>query len=318
MIAIQEEGAGVAAAVRTPPDVLGKIIEELNSALAADEAELLRLVGFSEFLCCLSVLRRERVAGRLSVSQDGAGRAAELIEALGLHCRRSALDLLPQPDLIGGHVKHNSVYVPQGSRPQAWAILYIGVDAEFAAGAETAELNREQRLVGRLFGYPECCSEFFLRNDGVNQDRTPSSVTDAGPFPSILNPALNELYGFSLQFHFACSPRCARSLALARARLDYLKEYAPSICAAERLGAGITVYGPSTGAALVTRYRPLGGGAYEAEEVLTWDEKAAEVFSRNGSPPRIRLRAAHDFEIEGKTFNDEAHFAAVFAQGLTA
>lgn len=318
MSAIQEERLSAGAAVRTPPDLLGKVVGELNSALGAGERELLSLLGLSEFLCFLSVLRRERVAGRHCVSQDAAGRVAELAGALGLHCRRSAFDLLPQSDLIGGKVRHNSVYVPQGSREGAWAILYVGADAEFAAGAEAAELSREQRLVGRLFGYPECCSEFFLRNDGVNQDRTPYSVADTGPFPSILNPALNELYGFSLHFHFACSPRCERTLALARARLDYLKRYAPSAAELERLGAGITVYGPSTGAALVARYRPLGGGAYEAEEVFTWDEKAAGLFSGGGAPPRILLRAAHDFEIKGRTFDDESHFAAVFAGGLNA
>lgn len=304
--------------VRTPQDFQGKILEEFDASLGAEQKELLSLVGFSEFLCCLSVFSRERVAGRISVSQERAARVVELINSLGLHCRRSALDLLPQPDLIGGNVKHNSVYVQQGSREEAWAILYLGVDAEFAAGAETAELNKEQRLVGRLFGYPECCSEFFLRNDGVNQDRTPHSVTDTGPFPSILNPALNELYGFSLLFHFACSPRCARSLGLAKSRLDGLKRYAPSIVEVERLGAGITIYGPTTGAVLVTRYRPVGDDSYETEEVVTWNERAAELFPANGGPPRIRLRSAHEFEIKGKTLKDDSHFAAVFAEGVAA
>ena len=302
--------------VRPPPDFTGKIVGEFNASLEAGQRELLNLVGFSEFLCCLSVLHRERAAGRVSVSQDGAERVASLLDSLGLHCRRSALDLLPQPDLIGGNVKHNSVYVRQGSREEAWAILYFGVDAEFAAGAEVAELNKEQQLVGRLFGYPECCSEFFLRNDGYSQDRTPRSVTDTGPFPSILNPALNELYGFSLQFHFACSPRCACSLALAKTRLNSLKRYAPSIVEMEQLGAGITVYGPTTGAVLVTRYRPVGDNLYETEEVMTWNEKAAELFHGNGSPPRIRLRSAHEFEIKGTILKDESHFAAVFSEDV--
>lgn len=300
--------------MHTPSDFKGKVAGELNAALEADKRELLDLVGFFEFLCCLSILDRERVAGRVAVSQERAAAVVRLVSSMGLHCRRSDFDLLPQPDLVGANFKHNCVYVRRDSRVGAWAILYIGLDEEFARGAEAAELNKEQRLVGHLFGYPECCSEFFLQGDGVNQDRTAASVADAGPFPSILNPALNELYGFSLQFHFACSPRCTRSLALAKGRLSSLRRYMPSIIEVEKLGAGITIYGPTTGAVLVTRYRSQGDDLYEVEEVTTWNEKAAELFAADGSLPRVRLNSAHEFQIGGKTLKDDSHFAAVFTE----
>jgi hypothetical protein len=238
---------------------------------------------------------------------------AGLIGALGLYCHRSALDLLPQPDLIGGNVKHHGSYVSRGSREEAWAILYIGVDDEFAKGAEAAELNKEQRLVGRLLGYPDCCSDFFLKEDGFNQDRTPGSIRDAGPFPSILNPILAELYGVSMQFHFACSPRCPKSLEMARHRLEYLAPYAPSALTLEKLGAGIALYGPSLGAALATRFGPDRPGTYEIEEVVTLSRKAADLFAGNGGPARLRLHSAHEFEIKGGSYCDELHFAALFS-----
>lgn len=275
----------------------------------------MRLVGFSEFLCCLSVLNRERVAGRISTSQEAAKRVESLIGALGLYCHRSALDLLPQPDLIGGNVKHHGAYVAQGSREEAWAIFYVGVDGEFAKGAEAAELNKEQRLVGRLFGYPDCCSEFFLREDGFNQDRTPGSVRDAGPFPAILNPVLAELYGVSMQFHFACSPRCPQSLEMAKRRLKYLAGYAPAALALEKLGSGIALYGPSLGAALATKFRRVGAGTYEVKEVVTSSDRAADLLAGNGGPARLRLRSAHDFEIKGRSYCDGLHFAALFSDG---
>lgn len=298
--------------VNRPPDFIGKIVEELGASLDPNKRELLRLLGFSDCLCCLSVANRERAAGRISTSQEQAERVSSLIESLGLACHRSALDILPQPDLIRGNVSHSAIYVPQGSQEGALAVLYFGLDVEFAKGAEAAELNNEQELVGRLFGYPDCCTEFYMRNDGFNQDRTPASIPDSGPFPSILNPVLAELYGLRLPFHFACSPRCPQSLSIARTRLNYLKDYVPSILALAKLGAGIALYGPSIGASLVSRYRQTGPNSYLAEEVITRNNNAAELLSGKGDLPLIHLQSANDFEIKDRRFNDGRYFAAIF------
>lgn len=300
--------------VSAPPDILSRAADELAAAVEPQESELLRLVGLSDFLCCRSVADQERAAGRISTTQEESEQVSVLIRSLGLYCHRSVLDHLPQPDLIGGNVKHYAVYVPQGSRPDALAVLYFGLDAEFAMGAESAELNKELGLVGRLFGYPECCYEFFLQNEGFNQDRTPASIPDVGPFPSLLNPVVAELYGFRLPFHFACSPRCTRTLAIARRRLTYLSQHAPSMSVFAKLGAGIALYGPSIGAALVTRYRPAGPDTYAVEEVLTRDGKAADLFSSAGSAAVIHIRSAHEFEIDGRSFNGSQYFAAIFSE----
>lgn len=304
--------------VSAPTDFLGKIVAELEAAFGQNERELLSLVGFSDFLCCLSVANRERAAGRISTSQEQAEHVSSLLGSMGLYCHRSVLDLLPQPDLIGGNVKHYATYVPQDSQEGALAVLYFGLDAEFATGAEVAELNKEQELVGRLFGYPQCCYEFFLRNEGKNEDRTPASIPDAGPFPSILNPLLAELYGFRLPFHFPCSPRCPQSLAIARTRLMYLTQYVPSISTFEKLGAGLALYGPSIGASLVTHYKQAGPNTYAVEKVITRNGNAAGLFSEEEDATLIHLHSVHDFEIqngrENQRFNHDHYFAAIFSE----
>lgn len=299
--------------VTDPPDLLGKVAEELGRSLEPNKGALLNLVGFSEFLCCLSVANRERAAGRISAPVGRAERTADLISSLGLHCHRSMFDLLPQQDMADGkHVNHHAVYVPRDSAEGAKAVLYFGIDAEFAKGAETAELSREPVLVGQLFGYPDCCSRFFLQNTGFDEDRTPQSVPDTGPFPSVLNPIVAELYEVRLLFHFACSPRCERSLTMVRNRLNYLARYAPSVSQIERLGDGIAVYGPSIGAALVTRYTRTEPDTYRIEEVSTWSDKARALFSGDGA--QLRFRSAHDFQLGDVTFNDDRHFAAFFSE----
>lgn len=296
----------------SPVGLLERITQELGDSLTPAEIELLGLVGLSDFLAVTTVVNRERVAGRLCASHDKAEKVAMLIATLGLHCRRSELDLWPQPDLIDGKVKHHAVYIPSGTREEAWAILYFALDSEFAKGAEMAEFNKEFKLVGRLFGYPDCCAEFFLQNEGIQEDRTPSAIKAPGPFPSILNPLFSELYGFSLHFHFACSPACPPSLQIVRKRLRYLCKIAPSAALLEKLGAGISIYGPQVGALLATRYSKIDDTEYSIDELTTESTKSATLFDNSPQPLRLRLHSAHDFEIGGRCFHDKLHFAAVF------
>lgn len=296
----------------SPTDLLGKIAQELEKSLAPDHHELFRLAGLSDFLAVATVANRERVAGRICTSGDKAERVLELIASCGIYCKRSSLDLYPQPDLIEGKVKHHATYVARDTHEGAWAVLYFALDPEFASGAEAAEFNRRQDLAGRLFGYPECCSKFFLQNDGRQEDRTPSTIRDTGPFPSILNPLFAELYGFSLHFHFACSPSCVPSLQIARKRLKFLCSLALSASALEHLGAGISIYGPQIGALLATRYSKLDENDYVIDELITGSAAGISLLENLPQPAKLQLRSAHNFQIGGHSFQDDLHFAAVF------
>jgi hypothetical protein len=296
-----------------PSNYLGPLVEELNCALAPSERALLEIVGPVELLGCLSVLRRERVAGRVCVGNNESDRVSDLIKSMGLECWRSASDLLPLPDLIGGRiVTHNAMRVPQRTDQRAKAVIYYGTESEFARGAEAVELGGDSMMAGRLFGYPDCCLQFFADNDGQAEDRTPRSISDVGPFESILNPIIAELYGVRLHFHFACSPRCRPTLQIARDRLNFLKEYAPSISMFEALGEGITVYGPTIGAALITEYIQKDTATYEIGKVIASSDRSARVFGERRKGCCISIRSAHFFEIDGEVFDGDNHFAALF------
>jgi hypothetical protein len=106
----------------------------------------------------------------------------------------------------------------------------------------------------------------------------------------------------------------ADELKIVRERLSYLAQYAPSVSRIEQLGAGIAVYGPSTGAALITRYTQTAPDTYAVEEVSTWSDKARALFmGGDGGGARLRFNSAHDFRLGGVAFNDERHFAAFFS-----
>jgi hypothetical protein len=299
--------------VKEPPNMALRVATELASSLDEHTRELLCLLGFSEFLCCLTVVKNQRTAGRISVSANISDRVLTLLRHLGLSCHRSTLDLFPLPDLVKGNlVNHHAQFVPRGTRENAQAIIYFGVDTEFAEGAETAEQCRNHKLLASLFGYPDCCSEFYAHNPGQNEDRTAQSISDTGPFRPILNPLMPELYGIRLHFHFPCSPRCEASIAIATRNLQGLAEYAPSIESLGKLSCGIVLYGPQIGALLVTDYTESDVGVYTPSGIVAWPDSAS-VFVPERHTPRLNVWSAHRFQLGNTLYNDQAHFAAIFA-----
>jgi hypothetical protein len=191
-------------------------------------------------------------------------------------------------------------------------MIYMSQSEDLAEGAELAERLGRHDLLAQLFGYPDCCSRVFTQPSSQSHDKTPDTYTDTGPFPRAMNPCLHHLYGLHLLFHFPCSPWCEASRELLRQRMDYLRKYSPSFAEYERLGAGLTLYGPRVGIAMATRYHRLDDGSYVLEEIVTRSERSRQVLSSAGGPLRLRIHTAHDFELGDTRFEDSRGFVARF------
>jgi hypothetical protein len=285
-----------------------RVREELTGSLAAAERRVLEQVGVPQFLSFATVARGERALGRIEMRADAAEVTQRAIRDAGLACVRARFDLLPAADLVPG-AQHRARPVTRGRHPHAKAVLYFSRQTEFAEAADVVEDRRQDALIGRLYGYPDCCVAFFGRVAGA-QDKTPASVPDVGPHPAVLNPLMGALYGIPLLMHFPCSPRCARSRALAEARLLWLRRQAPSLDGFEGLATGLVLYGPQLGIALATSFEPLGGLAFRIEEVATRSPQSESFFGAIGSPAIVRCRSAHEFEIGGLRCRDGQSFAA--------
>jgi hypothetical protein len=289
---------------------IGHITSLRDSSFDAPHKALIRLVGLSNYFAIATVAARQRVAGRLIVRATNINRLSGLVAELGLVCRRARFDFLELPSPVPG--THNCGSFVLGSRNGAKPILYFGIDAGFAEGAETAEFHEEHALVGRLFGYPDCCVTFYTENEATGLDKLPSSITSTGPFPREMNPVLSYVYGcVNLLFHFPCSPHCRASLTMRQQRLNYLSRFLPSAQALANFGFGIAVYGPAAGIALITRYRELESDCYEVEAVATRNQETKAIFSAD-KICRIRLLGPHAFEIGARTFVGVDQFAARF------
>lgn len=268
-------------------------------------------MGITDFLACMTVANRERVAGRLSLQPGKAGAVTESIQALGIYCRRSDFDMLTQRKLVEGTI-HQGSLVPRDTQDGAEAVLHFSFDKEIAEQLDAVEINNEHMLIGRLFGYPACCTQKFVEIASSELDKTAGCIPGKGPFPKALNPIFRYLYGLNLLFHFPCSPECAASLKLHQQRRQYLRGLSSSADAYDTLAAGMAFYGPEVGIALVSKYQQIDENTYLAHELVTRSKKSVERFSGNGNSVQVRLWSQHTFQIGSDVFDTPQQFAACF------
>ncbi len=279
----------------TPPSsFLRTVREELASSSTPKWRRVVEVIDVSGYLACRSVFDRQRAAGRLMVRPAKLSQALLAIKDLGLAACAGETFCQSAEQQVEG-TEHAGKLLTDAEPSSAWAFLYFALDEELAEGAMQVEQRRNDELFGRLLGYPECCIQAYVAGRSKGHDRTACSVSSLGPFPSLLNPALQPLYGIgSPIFHFPCSLTCAKSLALAQSRLADLATAAPSASRLAALGAGLAIYGPTLGIALVTKWRDLGRGRYELRRLVSRSETSRNFFGR-WPRPVVCLETPHRF-----------------------
>ena len=294
-----------------PSDGVRKGIQmSLANKLEGSERTLLRFCGLSNYLAIDTVRRRERACGRFIVKDDIVKPLSEALEDLGIACRTAGFRMVELEDRVPG-THHNGSF-RFDNRAEGKAVFFFSFDPAFLEGAEIAEIHAQHGLVGELFGYPACCVDAYLAGDPKTADRTPDMVKHTGPFPAILNPAVQYMYaGLSLLFHFPCSAGCEASLSLAQHRLGRLMKNAPEMSLLEDLGRGITLYGESVGVALVTQYECIEPHTFDCEQVLSQDARVFSIF-QNASSTRLHLLEPRRFMIGDRLFDAPHQFAAKF------
>jgi hypothetical protein len=291
-------------------DTFADSYARLRDRLQGPERFIAGQLGISGYLAVATVATRARPAGRLAMSPDQASDFVEAAAALGVHCCIGRVRLVSVPDAIP-ETRHAALFVTD-DRPTAMSLVYFGITASIAAGAEQVELYGNHRLLGQLFGYPDCCAEFFVNSEAAGPDRLPASINSLGPFERLMNPISTYVYGApSLLFHFPCSPACRPSITLLNQRIRLLSQIEPSILAIENLGAGLALYGPEVGVGLATEYQRQGTSTFRLYKILTRSQRTHELFGTR-TEATIGFNTPRVFEINGRRFSRPDQFGALF------
>ena len=282
------------------------LLRDCNS----NQSTLARLVGLSNYLAIVTVALGERAAGRLLVKKNIADKLVKTVRSMGVSCHRAKFHCIEKADAVDG-THHRGSFVndePKG----ALAVVYFGMNAYFAKGAEWAEYTGNHHVAGNLFGYPDCCVAHFEQSNEDEADKLPSTIKHTGPYPREMNPLTFYVYGVpNLLFHFACSPECQRSAALAETRRVFIGSLTRKPRQMKALGAGIAIYGPELGIGLITRYQQVDASEYEIQEVTTRQAITRMLFAGR-EWQRIRMYGAHRFRIGKKIYSGNLTFAAQF------
>ena len=284
---------------------------DLLNRLQGPERAIADALGISGYLAIITVAQRERPAGRLTMPPSVVPAAIAAAQALGVHCQIGRLRMLSVQDAIP-ETRHAARFVID-DRPDALSLVYFGVSAVIAEGVAEVELRAEHHLLGKMFGYPECCTAFYLGSGHAGADRLPATIATLGPFHRSMNPILPYVYGMpGTLFHFPCSPGCTASMALHRNRMRILTNIDPSIRGLEALGAGLALYGPDIGICLATEYDRRDASTFQLHKIVT-RSATTRAFFHTRARPEIRFTTPHDFEIDGQHFSTPGQFGALFA-----
>jgi hypothetical protein len=117
---------------------------------------------------------------------------------------------------------------------QGMYFVYISKDGRKAAMAEVFEYKNDHRSLGLLLGYPECCVDFFVKNEPVRSKLDSNYVvctldnSKGIRYPYFTNISKRHM-DVTLLNHFPCSFNCERSIELAKKHLKLIAELDPNL-----------------------------------------------------------------------------------------
>jgi hypothetical protein len=107
--------------------------------------------------------------------------------------------------------------------------VYISRDEQKAAEANTYEYKNDHKRLGLLLGYPECCCDFFVKNEPersrLDNDYLLCTLKNSKglSFPFQNNIAIRDK-DITLLSHFPCSFSCQKSIEIAKKHLKLISE----------------------------------------------------------------------------------------------
>lgn len=103
--------------------------------------------------------------------------------------------------------------------PDGMFFVYISKDQEKALLACLAEARQDHQMVGRLLGYPPCCSQFFdsqAKRGNFNPVHIPTNL-----WTNLMLRGDDVV----LLSHFPCCSECEKSVEVAKQNLELLRKF---------------------------------------------------------------------------------------------
>ena len=159
---------------------------------------------------------------------------------------------------------NKGVQIPASSKEKGNYFVYMSKKKELAEKAKQAEAAGNHAELGKLFGYPKCCCEFFEKNFPVESKKQNDYVlatlknSEGFTFPFHTNVTVRHM-DINLLSHFPCNFKCEESIKLAKQNLKLLEKVSPEL--GEITGGmlrGVVIYTANQGIFLLRDYKIYG------------------------------------------------------------
>ncbi len=183
--------------------------------------ELISRQTLPEFIALMEDVKK---VIRISESLESYPVFSKMLEKIGLSAEHSD---------FGYSLRYDGNYERVYDSPER-VFVYISKDRQLAKNAKDAESRRDDKGLGRILGFPECCTDFYkdrIKDVKIHPDFVyESHVNTKGKHDHHINNCFYDSdldFASSLIFHFPCSYSCKESIALAKRLLDHINNWMP-------------------------------------------------------------------------------------------
>lgn len=180
--------------------------------------------------------------------------------------------------------------------------IYISKDKTRARLLKFLESKDDDKAIGKLLGYPECCINFFVENKKVQQKVQndyilPALANSEGfEFPFYTNYTVR-YFDVALLSHFPHSFNCKDSIKIAKTNFEFIRKFPQLASKFEEMLKSPVLYTENKGIFVFKNYK-LDNNRLEFEEVKsTTNNELSNLLNKN---KKIEIINKNKIKIEDK------------------
>jgi len=193
--------------------------------------KLLKIFGnYTRSLEILYLLNDIKKLVRLDANEVELKIIKEFCDKENLHLQVSDFKVVKIMDEGKGNYANIVKKVPLNYPDSGLYHIYISKDKNKSDFLKLLEYKNDDRAIGELLGYPQCCVDFFMDNKDKQQKIQNDYIlpalnnSEGFEFPFYVNYAIR-YFDITLLSHFPHSFNCKESIEIAKKNLQCIKKY---------------------------------------------------------------------------------------------
>ncbi|MBI2134510.1 hypothetical protein HYU09_00835 [Candidatus Woesearchaeota archaeon] len=270
--------------------------------------ELLKIfANYTRSLEIFYLLNNLKMAVRLDANQDELAKIKDFCSKNNLFLEISDFKVVKTADRGKGNYANIVKRVSINNANPGLYHLYISRDKNKANFLKILESKNDDRAVGEILGYPECCIDFFTKNrkkqEKIQNDYMLPTLNNSNgfEFPFYTNHAMR-YFDITLLSHFPHDFNCKESVNIAKENLRTIKKYSPELAGKfENMLKSAVLYTENDGIFAFKDYK-LKDNILEYDEIMPTIKN--ELFNQLSQNKKIEIISKNKVKIGNKILDD--------------